>query len=114
MCGRGGALKKVASRPLLRRVSLAETVCDLDRGAAAAGSFGVLVCRVDGRLMYVRGSRADMLLLSLGSSSLRSEADLDPERGVCSVRLEPPPSLLLGIAADRLTVTSSTTARDLG
>lgn len=56
-----------------------------------------------------------MLLLSLGSSSLRSEADLDPERGVCSVRLdEPPSSLLLGIAADRLTVTSSSTARDLG
>lgn len=116
VCGRDGALKNVASRPLLLRVSFAETVCDLERGAAvAAGNLMVLVRRVEGLVMYTRcGSRADMLLDNFGTSSLRSEADRDPERGVCSVRFDEPPSSLLLFPDDLLTVTSSTTARDLG
>lgn len=55
-----------------------------------------------------------MLRLNLDTSVFRNEADLDPESGVCAVRLDEPPSSLLRLVEDRLTVTSSTVPRGLG
>lgn len=116
VCGRGVGLNNVASRPLLLRVSFVETVFALASGVATApGSLIVLERRTEGLVIYTRcGSLADMLLLSLGVSSLRSEADLEPERGVCSVLFDEPPSSLRRRPDDRLTVTSSITGPDLG
>lgn len=90
----------------------------------------VLVRRKEGLdAMYTRvGSLADMLLrcvslyqpcavhqgkrqthlLNFGASTLRTEADLEPDGGECAVLLEEPPSsLLLRGADERLIVTSS-------
>lgn len=65
--------------------------------------------RADGLVAYpLGGSRADMERLTIGGSSLRVEADLEPDKGVCAVLLDDPPSSLL-LLVDRRTVTSSTT-----
>ena len=115
---------------LLRAVSLTDCVRVI--AAGEAGNLIVLVRLIDGLVaMYARlGSRADMLLmivsvylmaihgasylLKFETSTLRTDADPEPESGVYAVRLEEPPSSLLFRAEDLLTVTSSTSPLDLG
>ena len=97
----------MASRPLLFRVSFGAPWFVFASGVAMApGSLSLD--------WYTRcGSLADMLLPNLGSS-LRTEVDLEPERGVCSVLLdEPPPPSLRRIPDDRLTAGSPPTGIDL-
>lgn len=85
-------------------------------GDVGAGILTVLVRLTVGLVaMYpLLDSRADVLLLNCGTSTLRTDADPEPESGVYAVLLEEPPSSLLLRADERLPLTSSTTPLDFG